>query len=478
MKRVNMMQRRHFLSLAATAAGAAMLAPFFARRARAGGNEPARFVFFVEGNGYEPVTVTSALTRAALDPTLVGGPIGSARFWPKRYQHRTVIETQGDLSTAPSLQSLGSLADKTAVLLGLSSRITGGGHSALHGVLSSRRSNGKLPTGPTIDAVLAGAPRVAGAVFDAVRFGYASQQHHAGKNLDLGTCALGDGVPAPLVLQPQNAFDMLFSAQTNAAQFAREGSMLAFAREDVARALADDAVNGALAQSERTKLIRYQEAIASSEARRARLAQAQATLPTLPTRLATRSVEDIFDVLGAHSATLSVALQGGLSNVGVIGIGTGADFDTFYDASHTGRHTAHHESESSSAQRDYIHATGRLQLEVMLDFARGLDAVPAGTGTLLDHTVCVYIGDNGETHHAEADEFPVVLVGGGALGLVTQGRTLVYPGLSARETGEHRQVSNLWNTLGALAGLDLNDFGGESLRGGTRVVEGPLLELL
>jgi hypothetical protein len=85
----------------------------------------------------------------------------------------------------------------------------------------------------------------------------------------------------------------------------------------------------------------------------------------------------------------------------------------------------------------------------------------------------VYVGDNGEQHHSQALEFPVLLLGGSALGLRTGGRTLVYPG--ERAGSSHRQLSNLWNTMGYLAGEELDRFGHE---GPIRVAEGPLSELM
>lgn len=45
---------------------------------------------------------------------------------------------------------------------------------------------------------------------------------------------------------------------------------------------------------------------------------------------------------------------------------------------------------------------------------------PNAAGTMLDHTVIVYRGDNGEEHPSTATEWPVLLIGGGALGLQTQ----------------------------------------------------------
>jgi hypothetical protein len=475
MTRIN---RRHFMTCMSTAAGAALLSPFFAQLGRAGGAPTPRFVFFVEGNGFEPVTVLSPGARAQIDATLAS-PIGTARHWSKRYRHTAMaLEATGDLSDAVALRDIGDVANKTAVVLGLSSKITGGGHSAWHGVLSSRRTANRMPTGITIDAHLSTLPSVQGAVFDALRVGYCSHQHHPGKNLDFGTCATAAGVAAPLVLQPGAAFDTLFSPTTNPAQFGRDGHILDFALEDVRRALSP-AVFGANS-TERRKLEDYLGAIEANINRRSRLGDALGlpTMPTLPTRFAAaRRSEDFYAVLDAHISTVSVALQGGLTNVAVVGLGTGADFDTFYDSTHVGRHTSHHESELSDGPRDYIHAQNRTKFNRMFGLARVLDAVPEGNGTLLDHTVLVYIGDNGETHHAEADEFPVVIIGGGAFGLQTGGRTLVYPGQSAFTNG-HRQVSNLWNTLGHIAGQPLQDFGGESLGAGTRAAEGRLVELL
>lgn len=467
-----MITRRSLLRLVGTAAGAALLSPLLARLGRADEPNYPRFVFFVEGNGYEPVTVLSPSTRIALDATM-SAPIGTDRYWPRRYQHTSVIETSGDLDQAIALSDLGPLAAKTAVLLGLSSKITGGGHTAYHGVLSSTRTAGTRPSGETIEAHLSRLPTVAGAAFDALRLGYVSSHHYPGQNLDFGTCALGPGLAVPLVRDPAQAFDMLFGAITDRPTYDRAGRILDFAHEDVTRAIA--AFSGS--SGERAKLEGYLASVEENIQRRARLEASLAGIPTLPGRPGARTAEDIYTVLAAQAGHISTALQGGLTNVAVLGIGTGYDFDTFYGPEHDPRHDTHHQSEATPALADYIHAQSRRQIAVMIELARQLDAVPERGATLLDHTVLVYIGDNGETHHATGDEFPVVVMGGGALGLRTGGRSLVYPGLDRFGAG-HRQVSNLWNTLGYLACEHLDAFGGEDLGGGSRSAEGPLAELL
>ena len=82
-----------------------------------------------------------------------------------------------------------------------------------------------------------------------------------------------------------------------------------------------------------------------------------------------------------------------------------------------------------------------------------LASIKEGTGTMLDNTLIVYIGDNGEQHHSTASEFPTLLIGGRGMGMKPGGRTLIYPGLTAQN---HRQISNVWNTLGHLAGAPLD----------------------
>jgi hypothetical protein len=64
------------------------------------------------------------------------------------------------------------------------------------------------------------------------------------------------------------------------------------------------------------------------------------------------------------------------------------------------------------------------------------------------------------------------MLGGNALGLKTDGRTVVYPGFGA---ANNRQVSNLFNSLGHAFGDSTFDLFG--LEGPSRIAPGPLSEL-
>ena len=158
----------------------------------------------------------------------------------------------------------------------------------------------------------------------------------------------------------------------------------------------------------------------------------------------------------------------GLTSVAVVGSGTGGAFGLTYSSiSSTGRHDMQHQSARDPAMRQAVWDVTTAEVSELARAVKRLD--DAG---ILGETVVVYVGDNGEQHHSTASEFPVLLIGGGDLGL-RGGRTVVYPGVASEG---NRQLSNLWNTLGYLAGATLDDFGGEE--GDLRRAFGPLGELM
>ena len=57
--------RRRWLTRVGLGAGATLLSPLLTQIAHAQGAAPRRFLFVVEGNGYEPVTALADTARAA-----------------------------------------------------------------------------------------------------------------------------------------------------------------------------------------------------------------------------------------------------------------------------------------------------------------------------------------------------------------------------------------------------------------------------
>ncbi len=480
--------RRTFLkTLGFGAAGAALLNPFY-RQLFAAESTPRRFVIFVEGNGIEPRNFLSgATTNALLD---AGTDVGDIRHLYRNYSHdHPVVTPDSGLADALSLASLDSasgeisLQDQSAVLLGLSSKISGGGHSTETGALSSSRSPAGSPTDLTIDHYLASLSSVRqGAPFSAVRLGVVG----GNTRLNYSTCAFGPNQPAPITCDPTTAFNSLFGSVASGAgesTFRERQELLDFAVDDLERALQGFSGNS----RERQKLERYLESLENMVHRQEIIQDMEDLLrgvkPQEPEESELYRSESPLDRLQAQVDMATSALIGGLTNVVVIALGTGARhfsleypslIDLYPDGDMLGGHDARHAAESGN--QAFVHLLTAItdrHVALMASMARELEATPEVTanGTMLDHTVMLYMSDNGEKHHSLAEEWPMLLMGGSALGFKTDGRTVVYP----RYGHDHnRQVSNLFNTLGHAAGADLNDFGHEGI---TRITEGPLSEI-
>lgn len=485
---MNHFSRRRFLGTLGLGAGASLVSPLIHQmvRAQTTNQPPRRFVFVLEGNCFEPVTHLCASARNALDGA-VGEPVDTKRWWPNLYDDlQTPLDVATpDLESAPALSSLAgttqapSLVSDAAVLFGLSSKISGGGHSTHHGALSCSRSGPGKPGSQTIDALLAALTTVRQETpFEALRVGISGASN---RPLNYDTCAYARGRPAAVMLQADTAYYSLFGSVASAegqTAFQQRSDLLDFAKNDVNAAL--DAFSGN--SIERKKLEDYLEAIEEVTLRQTRLLQLEADTQALslnkpvdpsenPLLMSGRPLER----LEAQFQLTAAALKGGLTNVAVIASGTGnAHFNITYSTlSNVARHDLHHESAGNAGYREVIHNVTKRHVDMICDLARSLKATPepGGSGSMLDHTAIVFISDNGEQHHSQSNDWPILLLGGSALGLQTGGRTIFYPGQSS---GSHRQVSNFFNTLGYCGGTALDEFGKE---GPTRVAAGPLSEI-
>ena len=463
------LSRRSLLSSSVKAAGLTLF-PLLNQLASANtATSPRRFVFFIEGNGVEPITMLSPKARTALEPTL-SEPLAGLRYWHDNYRHKTVMDlATDDLASALRLRALGSLANRASVVLGLSSKVSGGGHSNFHGSLSCTKTVNLVPGGPTIDKLLADA--CAGqAPFDAMRCGIIN----GGRTLDFGVTALERGKASPVVMKPASARDIYFAPAVNPIGFSERSEIL-----DVIRRGIDSAMQDFPTGSERTKLETYAESIDVLAGRQTRIAQHGFDGLTIPE---TPASDDPLLQYEQQVQLATAALVGGLTNVAVLPIGTSGEgaFDLRYKGAYNiNRHSLHHQAETKTGDgggefTEMIHDITADKISYMCDMAKTLAATPDVDGSdMLANTVLVYLPDTGERHHSRAGEWPILTIGGESMGLKQGGRTVIYPGI--KEDG-HRQLSNVWNTFGHLAGLDLNDFGAETEL--TRKALGPLAELM
>ncbi|ATB31978.1 DUF1552 domain-containing protein [Melittangium boletus] len=462
-----MMKRRTLLR----GLGAGLFAPFM-KEAFARAVTPSRLVLVLECNGIYPQAFLTTRARNALG----AAAIGSRHLFSHVYPAKPLV-LQGDaLSSAlclgPLAASAGnsSLEQRSAVVLGLSSTIAGGGHSSGTGALSCAVHG----AGATLDAVLA--PRLKrNAPFDALRLGTSS----ARVSIVYETCSHGPRKPAGILVNPALAYDSTFGSLIGGAATGRDrGQLFDFARDDVKAALATFRGNS----NERLKLERYLTSLESLRSREDVLrSMADQVRPLLPPPPAENPLlrdpsnpPDSLAWIEAQFQIATASLLGGLTHLVVLASGT-SGFDVSYPSSIAGeaRHNLQHGIDAGG-NWNAIAAVTRRHVELVARLARTLEATPevGASGSMLDHTAIVFMSDNGEQHHSTAREWPMLLVGGNALGLKTDGRTVVFP-----EEGKasNRQVSNLFNSLGhAFGDSSFDTFGQE---GTARITPGPLSEL-
>lgn len=450
--------------------GAGLLAPFM-RQAFAQTTPPRRLVIVMECNGIYPEAFLSMGARTALGSAAIGTRHNFSNVYPSMPLTLSGDALSSALCLGPLAASSGniSLENRAAVVLGLSSVITGGGHSSGTGALSCAVDGASA----TIDAVLA--PRLkAGAPFDAIRLGTSSSL----VPIVYQSCSFGPGKPAGILVNPALAYDSLFGSLSGSAAAGQERSLLFdFARDDVRAALATFRGNS----NERLKLERYLTSLEALRARETQLkqmaAQVRPLLPVAPSQnplLSGSGTPDSLKWLEAQFEIATASLLGGLTNVVVLASAS-SGFDVRYDSiiPNVGRHDLQH-GIGNAANWNAIAGVTRKHVELSARLARTLAATPEvnASGSMLDHTAILYLSDNGEQHHSTATEWPMLLLGGDALGLKTDGRTVVFPRDGA---ANNRQVSNVFNALGhAFGDASFDTFG---LEGPSRIAPGPLSEL-
>jgi hypothetical protein len=173
--------------------------------------------------------------------------------------------------------------------------------------------------------------------------------------------------------------------------------------------------------------------------------------------------------LEAHFDLAAAALIAGLTKVVTIDADDADDLDGRYSGLGLGEKSIHeigHLSDDFKKGRDSNFTDGtdgvgarnivrRFQIDLIAGLAKKLAAVPEGDGNMLDNTLIVYFSDAGQQHHANYENFPMVLVGnlGGKL---KTGRFIHYP--SYRNTG-NRTLGSFYTTVLHATGNPRDGFG-------------------
>lgn len=479
-----MFTRRHFLTTSGLLAGASLVggATLGSRRTHAADGYPRRVVIFLEGNGIRPRCMRDPLTQQTLEG-IAGKPVDTSR----EYAHEDpVVIPAAPLSEARALGSLAaqngeiSLVDRAALVLGLSATYLAGGHSTDHGALTASKTSGG-PAAASIETVLSAIPEVRGDTpFDAIRVGVGA----ADTPLNYASCAFDKGKPAPVLLSPTASYTSFFGSVASGAAgeaFTARKQLLEYALEDSARELKE--FTGS--QRGRAKLETYDASLMAMLARNEQiLGMKDALLAVKPTGPGELDPDpyasaDPLVQLTLQADIAGAALLSGLTNVAVVSIGSGS---YYWSLQYPGL-AALYPGGQVIGGHDLRHGEGPDYYEVLYEvtsrgiaemarIARALAARPEAGGTMLDNTLLLYMSDNGEKHHSNAEEWAMLLLGGNNLGFKTDGRSVTYPGHNA---ANNRQTSNVFNSLLHAVGVPTDDFGHSDPT--TRIAPGPLAEL-
>ena len=452
-----MKTRRSFLR---TTTGSLLLAPLLAqlKAQAAGAARPPRFVFLVEGNGLPPGQITPlGIKRGNKSPNMVS-------------------QSLVDLELPPSLQPIKPYQDRLTVVNGLSGKIAGGGHSNDFGALGCHNcgsgvGNSGTPQGETIDVALG---KKLGGIFTQVGLGISDRESH---NIIYNCSAWGKSQPLPTICHPTTAYGHLFGSVAGGdslAKFNAKTNLLDYLAEDVRR------LEREVPASERDKLEAHLAGYEDMRNRQSRLGEIEDTLRATAPEVTDKFASTVeCDRLDAHFDIGAAALIGGLTNVLTIASGVGnPHFSVKFTGLgiEVGKHAIGHGAGwEDMSQTETMEKIRRFHFQLLADLMAKLDKVPEGDGTMLDHTVVVYLSDAAEAHHSRCWEWPFVLLPGKRTGLVG-GRYLDFPYWGH---DGHREIGNLYTTLLEAAGESREYFGvHDAMLKGDAQGDGPLPELL
>ena len=452
--------RRQFLRSASTSTGSLLLAPILAQlKAQAAGAPiPPRFVFVVEGNGLPPHQITPLdIKRKSKSPEMTDVSLT-------------------DMKLPESLQPIATFQNRLTVINGLSGKIAGGGHSNDFGALGvyncgSGVGSSGVPKGETIDVALG---KKSGGIFPHVGLGMAGRPE---TDVIYNCSAWGNAQPMPTICQPMTAYGHLFGSVaggSSKAEFNAKTNLLDFLLDDVKR------LEKEIPASEKTKLQAHLSGYEDMRHRQSRLGEIEGTLQKHAPKPSDKYRSEVecdrldaqFDIGAAaliSGLTRSLTLASGVGNpyFGVKFTGLGIDF---------GKHgIGHGGSYNGMSSAEMMVKIRKFHFELIARLMQKLDAVPEGDGTMLDHTIVLYLSDAAEGHHSRCWEWPFVLLPGKNTG-IKGGRYIEYPYYG---NDGHREFGNLYTSLLHVAGDERAYFGvHDAMLKDNATADGPLQALL
>lgn len=459
----NVTNRRTLLKTLSLGAAGPLLAPLVTRlEAEAAGRKAARVVFFVEGNGLPATHIQPVgITRSEM-PNLRNPQVKQSG------EDRLVdLPLNGPgVSLPESIAPLSRHLKRLSIIQGLSGRVCGGGHSNDFGALGAYAASAGAKD-ITIDAALAKANP---GIFRHVALGISRDPK---PNIIQCVSASGPNQKVPVYQNPTLAYQMLFGkilGGNTQAEVGTQAMLLDFMAADIKR------LERQLPYEEAQKVQRYAEAFSTISQRQAKLADVEAKrIPKMRDELYLSEVE--IKRLQAHVEMAATALIAGLTNTVTLASGAGSPhFEVTFKGlgiSVDKHQIGHQQVAGWQAMAVKIR---QFHMELLAELVDRLEAVPEGNGTMMDHTLIVYLSDSAENHHSTCYEWPMLMLGNLGGRLKAGNRFLNVPKYGAQG---HATTARLFTTLLHAAGVPVDHFGTKDpgLEGAIHQT-GPMSELL
>ena len=400
---------------------------------------PKRIIFFLQNHGFDPLTcIPKGLSEScALDGIALEKP----------------------------MQALEPYKNRMHIVTGLHGRHTSPGHSAFFGALGAYRGGtGVPPSAATIDYALS--QSLPQTILPPLCIGMESLESMKARPTLATLTASGPNQPIFMHCDPNMLYQMLFGSIA-------EGDIKKHyqARSDVmleVEHMAKLKLKG-LPQSESERYEKYVNGFRDLNGLREKLSKISGQLRKYAPKLDDRYSKPKFET-DWHDALLEIgiaALQANLTNVLTIASGCGEYFGSWkgLGVSDTGHGLGHIDQPGNGIWtkiRQY-------NCEMLVKLMKALEAIPEGTGSMMDNTLIVYSSNNGKEQHTDGSNWPFVLLGNGGGRFKTGQYTHV----------KERPINDLYTTFLRGVGAPVDRFNlDKNMANLTHSKLGPIEELL
>ena len=400
---------------------------------------PKRIIFFLQNHGFDPLTcIPKGLSEScALDGITLEKP----------------------------MQALEPYKNRMHIVTGLHGRHTSPGHSAFFGALGAYRGGtGVPPSAATIDYALS--QSLPQTILPPLCIGMESLESMKARPTLATLTASGPNQPIFMHCDPNMLYQMLFGSIA-------EGDIKKHyqVRSDVMleiEYMAKLKLKG-LPQSESERYEKYVNGFRDLNGLREKLSKISGQLRKYAPKLDDRYSKPKFET-DWHDALLEIgiaALQANLTNVLTIASGCGEYFGSWkgLGVSDTGHGLGHIDQPGNGIWTKIRH----YNCEMLVKLMKALEAIPEGTGSMMDNTLIVYSSNNGKEQHTDGSNWPFVLLGNGGGRFKTGQYTHV----------KERPINDLYTTFLRGVGAPVDRFNlDKNMANLTHSKLGPIEELL